>query len=265
MQYQLASQASPFQFIVFNGKHEWPPDSVFERALAFQLSKLNESHHLALKSTSLEQKFLRYSLACDDYVNAAWILRNLMLTDSDRQAEFSDSLNALAGSKQFRLQENAFMRSLKLEDSLKSEVTAALQGILLTTYNQYDKHKPFSWWKNELQKISRFEEKLNNLYKQNVGKRIKSYMGVALWESNRRFMQEKFYDQALELADILLLLEPESETYLALKAEVLAAQGKSDEARLYFHQAREKGFTMDNAYLSSSTLLKALNSEFEKH
>jgi tetratricopeptide (TPR) repeat protein len=182
-----------------------------------------------------------------------------MICNKSRQTEFYDSLQSVLNSKIYQQHSKSFSKSLRLEDSITSEFSEATSGILMTTYNQYDTHKPMLWWKQKINSISKMEENPKDIYKRNAAKRIKGQIGVMLWETNRRLMQEKYYNQSLELADILLLLDPESATYMALKSEVLAAQGKTTQAKEVFNEAKNKGFTFDNAFLGKSQILKQLD------
>jgi tetratricopeptide (TPR) repeat protein len=264
MKYTLARQNFPFQFITFEGKHEWPADSIFERALVFQLSRLDEYKNLVFKSTLLEQRFLNTAKLNGDYMNAAWILENLMIADKNRQSEFHDSLELLVNSELYKKQESAFLGSFRMEDSLRNEISEALKGILMTCSNKFDAHLPLTWWKIEINKLSLLEGNSKEIYTRNSGKRLKAQIGVMLWETNRHLMQQNFYVQALELADILLVYEPENATYFALKAEVLAAQNKAKEAKTYLKQAIDKGFTMENPYLGSSEILRQVYNDYIK-
>lgn len=259
MRNQLIGQNFPFQFITFNGTHEWPPVEYFERALVFQLSRNAEFQSLEFLCGTLEQKALQSSIDSNDFINASWIYQNLMICNKSRQMEFYDSLQSVLNSKIYQQHSKSFSKSLRLEDSITSEFSEATSGILMTTYNQYDTHKPMLWWKQKINSISKMEENPKDIYKRNAAKRIKGQIGVMLWETNRRLMQEKYYNQSLELADILLLLDPESATYMALKSEVLAAQGKTTEAKEVFNEAKNKGFTFDNAFLGKSQILKQLD------
>jgi hypothetical protein len=255
---QLTMQNYPFQFITFNGAHEWPPVEYFERALCYQLLKASNSQSLKFLCSSLEEKALEMSIDSGDYINATWIYRNLMLIDKNREKELSDSIQNILNSNLYKQHSKLFYKSLKLEDSLNTEFSTAVKGILLTTYNQFDSHKSMLWWKQKINTVSKLEENSKDVYKKNAAKRIKGQIGIILWETNRRLVQEKYFDQSLELAEILLILKPESDTYLALKAESLAALGKTEEAKKVLELAKSKGFTFDNAFIGKSTILKQL-------
>lgn len=258
MQSFMQSQNYPFQFIAFNGSHEWPPKESFERALVYQLARLTNSKTLWFACNSLEQKALGENLDNNDFIGAAWIYQNLLLLPTTNPRIYTDSLKALFSGKEFKSQQKLFSKSLELEDSISAEFMEATQGIVLVTYNQPDKHKSMHWWKQKISTISKMEENSKDIYLRNSAKRIKGQIGVMLWETNRKLMSEKYYDQSLELAEILLLIDPENATYIALIAEVLVAQGKTNEAKIHFQQAKDKGFTMDNAFLGKSLLLKKL-------
>ena len=188
-----------------------------------------------------------------------WIYQNLMLCDKIRERDYYDSLKSLMDNKIFQRESKEFTKSMYFEDSLTAEFTDAARNILMPANNPGNSHSSLSWWDQKINSISYIEKNTRNIYKRNAAKRIKGQLGVMLWEVNRKLMKEKIYNQALELADVLITLDPESDTYLALKAEVLAAQNKTDEAKSYLQKAKDKGFTFENTYLGGSSILKNLD------
>jgi predicted esterase len=261
MRNQLIGENFPFQFIPFDGKHEWPTVESYERALVYQLSLCSGSQNMMYVCSTLEQQALKSNLDSANFINASWIYQNLMIMDKGQSQVYYVSLQKLLNSKEYSIQSKQFSKSLRMEDSISTELSDAAYGIMLTANNQFDKHKPTVWWKNKVGMLSKMEENSKDIYTRNSAKRINGQIGVMLWELNRKLMQQKFYNQSLELAEILLLLEPSNETYLALKAEVLYAQGKTDDAKLFYKQAKEKGFTLHNAFLGTSEIVKKMDAE----
>ncbi len=255
MNYLMHKNRKPFQFIVYEGEHAWPPDSIFECALVYQLFQVLENNALARKYIQLEDVALKESYKNNDLINASRVLGNMSLVDP----EYLQELDQLVLSPDFKNQARLFEKSMKYEDSLKKVIEYAAQGLILSTKGGNNFYKPLNWWKSEIESFQKGHNNIINLYQQQATKRALSYIGIILWQINRQTFKEKNYGQALEAAEILCLAYPENPTYLALKAESLFMLNKVHNSEVIYKKAIETGFTLEDEFLGKSPVIQNLN------
>lgn len=253
MNYLLQNHRKPFQLINYDGEHDWPPDSIFERALVYQLSEIQNNLILKNQTILLEEKALKQSYENENLINASWILHNLSLLNT----KYQQKIDQLYESSEFKGQAYRFDKSLRYEDSLRKEIDVAAQGILFSVKGQNIFYKPPEWWKTKIEFLQNNKE--NDLYKKNSRQRILSYIGIILWQINRQVYNEKHYTQALEAAEILCQAYPESSTYLALKAESLFLLTRRAEAKKTYKKALNAGFSLENEFLGKSPVILKLD------
>ncbi len=248
----------PFQFIVYDGIHGWPPDSIFERALAYQVSRSPESKNMEKLYSLLENKALEDSYKQHDLIKASWMLQNLTLIDP----QYKRKLENLVVSKEFEEKANSFSKSLLYEDSIKRVIQNAAVEIIQEASGQYSPDKTIDWWKSEIKYLN--EDPGNSyIYFRQAKKRGLAHIGILLWEVNRKTFREKHYTQALEAADILCLAYPENSTYVALKAESLFNLGKTDKAKAVYTEAIQAGFSTSDEFLGTSPIILELQKQYD--
>lgn len=252
---QFSNQNIPFQYITFQGEHAWPPEDVFERALVWQLAQLEHHVNLRTLSFSLESEALEKSKAINNLIQSAWTLRNLCFTDENS----CNAFEALIQKREFNDQFKKFQRSLEFEDSLKAQIADAVNDLLLSAYDKKHFTKPIKWWQRTIQSMDKVQQKSSDIFLINAAARVKSNIGIYVWELNRNMLKENHPKQALEAAEILILTYPENCTYHALKAESLMILGETDQAVLNYKRAVELGFNSNNPYLGKSQYLKELS------
>ena len=246
----------PFQFVVFNGKHAWPPNITLERSLAYQLSLLPEHIHRRYDYLELERKALNQSTSNGDLINSRWIMENIKLADNQIQTAYQ----LLTQSEKYKLKSHDFERSFMLEDSLKSIIVEGVKGILLKgTEAETKSTKTLEWWKTQIETINRLSTGTKSIYTANAAHRSIAHIGIILWEVNRKVMQDKQFEQALETANVLIEAYPKNHTYRALRAEALMAKGEKEKAKLVYLKALELGFDENNKHLKFSPFLKQLS------
>jgi hypothetical protein len=247
----------PFQFIVYNGKHDWPPDSVFERALTYQVSRSQEYKNVEKVYSLLENKALGNSYKQQDLIKASWILQNLTLID----AHYKYKLENLVVSQEFAEKANSFSKSLLYEDSIKKVIQNAAVEIIREATGKYRPNKTIDWWKSEIKYLNEDPGDIN-MYIRQAKQRGISHIGILLWEVNRKTFREKHYEQALAAAKILCLAYPENSTYIALKAESLFNLGRTDDAKTTYTKAVHAGFSTNDEYLGTSPIILELQKQY---
>lgn len=256
------AQADIF-YITFSGAHSWPPENEFKRALLYQLTgkTKKEFYRTLLEEESNAAKLQKEQTNLIAY---KWSLENIQLLEkiSGENNVYSDSINALIKSKDFKKQFRQFEKYRELEDSLIFELINAALAIERTSYNIYTNHKPISWWQKKIDYFKKLRAS-DNVHKSNLGKRLLGQIGVQLWERNRNMVELELYNQSLEMAEILLYLYPEAGSYHALKAESLAGQGLNAEALESYKTALTKDFDLENnPFLNQSKILHKLHDSY---
>lgn len=252
---QMIEKNSLFQFIVFDGEHEWPPDSIFERALAYQFFSLDKSEINKENFIRLENKALSERKNSNDMIHASFVMQNL----KPFNPYAAKNLEELYQSKLFNRQLKEYKHSFGYEDSLKKIITEAARCILLEPYNPNNICESTGWWNSKINTIKKVEDSNKNIYLKYAAQRAISDIGIILWQVNRDSFKQKNYKESLKAAEILCLAKPENETYLALRAESLYAAGKTVEAEKAYTEALDAGFKPDNEFLGTSIIIKKLN------
>ncbi len=251
----------PFQFVVFKGEHAWPPEIILERSLAYQLSLIPEYTRYKYDFLDFERKALEQSTSAGDLLNARWAMENIKLVDNQIQTAYQ----LLTGSQKYKEKVIDFERSFMLEDSLKKNIVEGVRGILLKgTEAEHKITKNLQWWKTQIESINDLSTDEEHVYTANAAHRALAHIGIILWEVNRKVIQDKHFDQALETAQVLVEAYPDNQTYRALEAESLLAIGENEEAKLVYLKALELGFKENNKYLKFSPYIKQLSSLSKK-
>ncbi len=253
-------------YINFAGAHSWPPVEEFKRAVLYQLLNNTETKPVFKnKLVNLESKVANTYKGETNLIGYKWSLENLRRIEklTSENHVYSDSVFVLIESKDYKRQLRQFEKIRKLEDSLVYEIYNAAKAIEITSYNIYTNHKPISWWHKKIDLFNKFKAN-ENIHKSSLGERMLGQIGVMLWEFNRSMVELKLFDQALEMAEILIYLYPEAGSYLALKAEALSGKGDKDKATEIYRIAVQKGFDAENhPFLKNSRIIQKLNN-FEK-
>jgi hypothetical protein len=223
---------SPIPLFIFDGKHEWPPVDDFERAVLYQFNTIKphsefttgfiEKEELAVAKTYKKNDLLLRSINFENIIQCGG--------DSNTIINYTDSLKVLKKSKEYKKQFRHFTASLILEDSLRKEINEASFAIRMTTFNQYETHKSLNWWKQKIKNIRKFEGS-SDLAMKRLGHRLLGQIRIQIWGAYQQFMEEGFYDAALECSEILLLIDVEKITYNVFKAKALVALNREEEAR----------------------------------
>lgn len=255
---------SDIYYINFKGYHSWPPVQDFKRALSFHLIWNNNLDSLALESFIYDEIDIgiRHKESLN-LLNYLWCLENLQLIDNvaNTSLNIADSLLSLKKNKEYRKQVRQLNNIKKLEDSLSYSISVAVLGIEKTAYNNNADYKPMYWWRNKIDYFRKLASH-SNRFKQSLGERLLGQISIRLWERNRKMVNLGLFDQALEMAEILIYLNPNIGSYYALKAEAMVGKNDKQSAMDVYSKALKKGFDFEsNSFLRNSSILRILHSE----
>lgn len=218
---------------VFSGDHKWPDSSTFEKALYVHFqSSFQEKIQLFNTFQDLELTAINQAQESGDLVLLSWSYENIATYSlyPDMRKAYNDTLNSLIKSKEYRVCKRNFKNALVEEDSLRREIEDALYGIYLTTYNQFENHKPLSWWKHKIKKVTKLTLS-KDLYERLLGEKILGHIRVQTWELFSKLKEQGFFNASLECTEVLLLLDNSNPWYWTFKAQMLSELKMDEEAK----------------------------------
>ncbi|MCX6230720.1 MAG: hypothetical protein NTZ33_04180 [Bacteroidetes bacterium] len=244
-------------FMLFEGKHEWPPQTILNEA--FTMLEIN-----AVKDKSLVNDYLNTNTVkanklieantLDSLVKAFHIMKRTIavldqLTDvSQLKATFS-SLAQKPEVLEFFKEESALEA---IESQKQQEFVSAFD-----TKNDV-------WWNAELKKLDMASSDKNSL-NSNMAKRLKTYISLSCYSYSNRALQSQNWKYAALYTHIYQKVDPEnSDCYYAM-ACLYANTDQKEKAIAALQTAIKFGFSNKNK-LQNDPMLSALHGmpEFDK-
>jgi hypothetical protein len=229
-----------FQLIRYNGKHEWPPEELFENVfMAFESyamrDKIRETDKELLLhiDTRFRQQAAQLNVSGrlieGKLLYEAWIKN---LGGQFETAEIEKTYHELTRRPQYSLYSRNEVKMLEEEIRLRNFYTEAIGS------------KDTSWWRSNMgklhQEIRDTKERLNA----EMLERVKGYMSLAIYTTLNRAVSASKGPLYLDyLTAIYRITDPENPESWYVSAVHAATQQKNAEALNYLHLAVENGFT----------------------
>jgi hypothetical protein len=244
-------------FIMFEGKHEWPPKETLNEAICIMEINTSKDKDLIndyLNSNSLKaDKLITYNTT-DSLIKAYCIIsRTIAVLE-----QFSD-VSKLKSSFNNLAQMPEVVAFLKEETTLEAYENQKQQEFVAAFDTKND-----VWWNAELKKLDKAAADKNSL-NANMAKRLKSYISLSCYSYSNRALQSQNWQYAALFTHIYQKVDPEnSDCYYAL-ACLYANTNQPEKAITSLKTAIKFGFS-NKSKLQNDPMLNALHGmvEFEK-
>lgn len=232
----LAGHNIKHALLVFDGKHEWPPQTVMNEA--FWWMELNEMRKNQIKGDSLVNKNiqtaaqeLQSDLNKKQYMAAYECCRktiNFYESLGDLNL-FFDTYQSLQSNKEIDQALQKEEAQWTQEENLKKKYMEAVQS------------NDASWWKKD---IAALNSKIKSSPKNEalIYKRVLSFLSLMMYMQTTQFMKQKNTAAADYFCKLYLLVDPTNSEAHYLAAEISAVQGNQEEALKFLSSAIKNGY-----------------------
>jgi predicted esterase len=252
-----------YQFIRYNGKHEWPPVEIFENAfMAF------ESFAMRDKLKAADQKVFQYidsrfrqqaaQLNVGGRLIESKLLYEAWIKDLEGQFEIADVIKAYNGIvSRPQYQMNTKNETIILEEEIK----------LRAFYAESIGTKDTVWWYDNMQKLQTEIKVSKDRQRSEMLQRVQGYVSLGLYSALSRVMRTNMQDTKSSgyLSTLYRITDPENAEAWYLSAIIASVEGKSGQAIMYLQKSVDAGFS-DLKRLQTETAFQPLNAstDFEK-
>jgi predicted esterase len=205
----LTGISYPHALLFFQGTHAWPPVRTYDHAIFWQLYRSNPPTKSVMTSydSSLLSK-AQQEVASGDLWIAHWNLKSA-ISFSPRV----DSLEkTISGRPEFVRQEKSLVQVLKSENDLIRQFYARLDQFKYATHDSAFKEAD---WKSMLTNIKKYSNS-RNIQEVHMSERLTQQVRIASFEAYKQQFQNKRYLQASFAARLLVLTQPDPNSYLGL-------------------------------------------------
>jgi len=252
---KLESMNARHQLLIFEGKHQWPPEVLMHKAITLldlyamkdKLQPVNKKSISTFESKNTQDaKHLMETKSPDSLAKACLLLKQSIgmldgLTDVGGQKTILTNLQQQPEVQNYF---NAELSLEKYEFQKQQELVAAFES------------KPSKWWQAQLAEFEQISKE--NGAMKNVAKRLLGYVSLSCYSYVNRALQTQNWKAAELYTGIYQQADPENtECYYDL-ACLKANTGKTDDAIVHLQKAIQLGFH-DITRLQNDPLLKTLH------
>ncbi len=226
-----------FYSVRFDGKHEWPPQSIFEEAfLAFESTAMRDG----LQQKSPEQiKMIdnTYRKITNDH-----LAKKKILFAASAYKRWMKSLESLADISNIKKDYDSFIlkpeykKAVETEKSLFAEENKR-RDFYIAAFGKADT----SWWVNEMNNIHR-EMKSVTAEKRNMLSRVTGTLSLATYMNLNKALNSGQKDAIAYLSTLYRAIDPENPEAWYISAKYAASYGNNDLALVDLKQAVNTGF-----------------------
>lgn len=251
----LDKTTTPHCFTVFDGKHEWPPDSVMQQAFLW----------IDLRSMKKKIKDANYSIADTFYNKWTKEFEQIKTTDSykafllcEKNIHFFDGIKDMTALKTSleELKKNATVITAIEKQKTIFEKESSLQ----TGYAAAINNKDTIWWK---QQVALMNQQIKSVAEKSIAQmyqRVLNYLSLVAYMNASSAIQANYFETAFKYVKIYSLVDPENPEHAYLKATLLMKKGKFFDAMVSLENAAQLGFT-EFGRLESDTVMDRLRSQ----
>jgi predicted esterase len=246
----LQSQPCRHFLIRFDGKHEWPPATVFEDAFVwFDLNAMKDS--LVARNDTLIEAFFqhnrsRLSASSSDPLRKEYLLSKIItfLQGLMPVGEYEKQREQLRASAAFQKSREDYSALLLEEKGLEQY------------YLKNFPDKPLAWWREEIQKMNRDIAGSSGDRHYSL-LRVKHYLSLAAFMQTEAALKHPLPEETKKYLSLYKLLDPENPDVWFFNAVYQVRQGNKEAARKSLEKAKALGFS-DNARIRRWPELKGV-------
>lgn len=247
---------APCQFIVGDGKHEWPSENLMAEAM-----NMLELYAMKNKLTPVNIRFVSI-FKIDDWK----YIEELVHTNNIDSLIKASSILKRKISILTDLTDVTELKALYNEINQKAEVQAYLkeQSALEVYENQKQQEfqaawesKTGEWWNAEIKKLNEAENNKSNLQK-NLAKRLSGYISLSCYSYSFRALSTQNWKLAETFTNIYRKVDPENPDSYYASACLYANINKKNDAILMLSEAIKYGYK-DKNKLQADPMLNSLH------
>ncbi len=248
----LESSNQPHQLLVFNGKHQWPPESTISEAMdMLRLYAMKDS------SALIDQRIVEEYLS-SNYCRVNALKENicpdslaLAFAIAKRTCQVLDGLTNVENLKSNleELSKNPILQQLLNENTLLERYESQKQKEFVAALGS----KPEPWWNSEIKQL--YDQRKG--VKVDVSKRLLGYISLSCYGYVNGALHQKDWNAAAYFTTIYRQVDPENPDCWYAIACLQANTGKPDDAVASLKSAIKFGLS-DLSKISSDPLLNSL-------
>jgi hypothetical protein len=238
----MVNWGSNYQFITYEGKHQWPPIETLSRAL--QIMEL-----YAMKSGVIEKNMkMVNSLYSEDTAKLAYYTKSDDLDTLSLALRFTqnclEAYSGLADTSFFKNEIDNLNKNKKLTAYLKKE--EAVEQAESKKENDYSSTfsvKTLEWWKKELTNLNNTVEKGTTLISRNSAKRLLSFISIMSYSYVNAALSRQNWKAAGYFLSIYKMADPDNPDYYYFLSCYYSNTGQFRKAVESLRTAMSKGFS----------------------
>lgn len=231
--------------IIYEGKHEWPPAAVFEKAV------------MAIEFESMRNKKIPVNRQTIENYNAQTDIEiqklkkdNDLIVLSDRIDEAVSLLNGLAETSKLSAEKAELEKSEVFKAAAQSWLDLeAKERNMKEQYIQFLSEKDAGWWKAEARSLQS-KTKSGSKKQRLMFDRIVAYLGLSVFMRSDAAIKMGNIPDAKKFVSIYEIIEPSNSEHAFMRAKIAAKENDAVAVQKYIDKAYSLGFN-DKARLSN--------------
>lgn len=247
--------STPHCFTVFDGKHEWPPDSIMQQAflwidlMAIKNKIKNADFTVADTFYNKWSKEFEQIKTSDPY-NAYFLCEKIISFFGDVK-DVSTFKTALAELKS---------NTTVISAIAKQKTISGKESSLQTEYAVAVNDKDTAWWKQQVTLFNQQIKSSSDKSNAQMYKRVLNYISLVAYMNASSAIKTNNIETAFKYVKIYSLVDPENPEHAYLKAMLLMKKGKLPDAMASLENAAKLGFT-ESGRLENDTVMDRLRSK----
>jgi hypothetical protein len=256
----LESFHQPHQFLVFKGKHQWPPESIISEAISvLELFAMRDSL-IPLNKNYVSNFVINSNNRVSDLMRGGYtdsLAIALML--SERNAQILDGLTDITSTQLVveKLKRNTELQKYLKEQTSLENYESQKQSEFVSSFGT----KPAGWWKNEIRFLNDAVKSSSGSLKADMSKRLLGYISLSCYGYVIRALNMQDWMAADYFTSIYLQVDPENPDCWYALACLQANTSKPKEAIESLRNAIKFGFSSISKIMNDPLLKNLHNIE----
>jgi len=229
----LSAKKISNEFIMFEGKHEWPGAEVMKQVFILLDNKE------MVKSTQKDEAKIKSNYSYIKSVSDSVNINSEPLESYIFMQRFIQSFSGLIDPLELKSR-IAEISTENLQDIQMKLNTCLVEEIKL----QQDYVKAFQtenadWWKSELERVKKLEGQTSDRFKSQMYSRLISYMSIVAYSYSNNALKNKDLVNAQKFLLIYKAVDPENPDVYFFYAKLFAMKNENEKAAMFYSQAVE--------------------------